>query len=334
MTDVLGGSGFAPPFWLRNPHVQTIAAAKLRRVPGPAYMRQRIETSDGDFLDLDWVYAAVGKTRSSQLVIISHGLEGNSRRTYVRGMANAFLRGGWDVCAWNFRGCSGEPNRLFRSYHSGATKDLETVVNHVLTTAQYDVLALIGFSLGGNLTLKYLGERRLDVHASIKGAVAVSAPCDLAASSAQLDRKSNAIYMQYFFRSLRKKAKRKAEKFPDLIDPEVVADMKTFREFDDYYTAPAHGFKDAEDYWEKASSKPFLPSIRVPTLIVSALDDPFLAPECFPYAEASASDHLHLLTPQRGGHTGFLSGLMAAESWSEQVARDFVDYAADYGSTA
>lgn len=240
-------------------------------------------------------------------------------------MANAFLSRGWDVCAWNFRGCSGEPNRLFRSYHSGATEDLDTVLQHVLGKKGYAQVVLVGFSLGGNLTLKYLGEQSVDVDDRVKGATVFSVPCDLASASRKLDKPSNLIYMLYFFRSLRRKMSWKAERFPELADPRVVRKMRTFHEFDSYYTAPAHGFSDAEDYWKRASSKPFLAEIRVSTLFVNALDDPFLAGPCFPYDAARENEYLTLLIPQYGGHVGFVSPGSSGVYWSEEVAAGFLE---------
>lgn len=311
-------SSYRPPAGFGNPHLQTIWASKLRRVDGPVFVRERIETPDGDFLDLDRVPAG-----ASRAAVISHGLEGSTGRAYVRGMARALASRGWDVVAWNLRGCSGEANRLARSYHSGDTADLDTVVQHVLP--KYARLALVGFSLGGNLTLKYLGEAERDPR--LAAAVAFSVPVDLAASSAALARWTNAHYMAYFLRSLRAKVLEKAERFPDEVDASRLRGVRSFRRFDEAFTAPMHGFAGAEDYWARASSRPFLPHIRVPTLLVNAADDPFLAPACYPREEAAASGALRLEIPAHGGHVGFVTRGASGDYWSEGRAGEFLEEA-------
>ncbi len=284
---------------------------------GPAYERERIETPDGDFLDLDW--ARVGADR---VVVISHGLEGSTDRAYVRGMARALNRHAWDALAWNLRGCSGEPNRLLRLYHSGATEDLDAVVQHALR--HYDHVALVGFSLGGNMTLKYLGERGDAVDARVRRAVAFSVPVDLAASSVRLGAWENGLYMRYFLRSLRRKVRAKASRFPGEIDAAGLRRIRDFRGFDDRYTAPLHGFEDAEDYWRRSSSRPFLSAIRTPTLLVNAADDPFLAPACYPIDIARESERLRLEIPAHGGHVGFVCFGEDGAFWSERRAAEFL----------
>jgi predicted alpha/beta-fold hydrolase len=314
----LAPTTYAPPLGFRNPHLQTIVAGRLRRVRGVRYERERIETPDGDFLDLD--ASRVGADRA---VVISHGLEGSADRAYVRGMARALNRHSWDALAWNLRGCSGEPNRRLRLYHSGATEDLDAVVQHV--RADYDRVALVGFSLGGNITLKYLGERGDAVDPRVRRAVALSVPVDLAASSVALARWENALYMRYFLRSLRRKVRAKAQQFPGEVSTDGLGRIRDFRGFDDRYTAPLHGFADADDYWRRSSSEPFLGAIRVPTLLVNAADDPFLTPACYPTEIARQSDHFWLETPAHGGHVGFVTFGRDGEYWSERRAADFLD---------
>jgi len=277
--------------------------------------RERIETPDGDFLDLDWNR----DQRSQSLVIITHGLEGNSGNASVQGMAAAFHRTGWDTLAWNLRGCSGEMNRLLRTYHSGAWEDLQCVINHAAGT--YQNIVLVGFSIGGNLTLKYLGDHGAAIHPAIKGAVAFSVPCDLSSSARVLESRINSIYMNHFMRDLRRKIREKATAFPGGISTEGIDRIRTFREFDGTYTAPLNGFLSAEDYWAKASCKPSLRGIAVPTLLINALNDPFLGPECFPRSEAEANPHLYLEIPESGGHLGFLT--LEKEYWSETRAVEF-----------
>ena len=316
---------YKPPRLLRSAHVQTVSSSLFRRVDGVEYDRERIETPDDDFLDLDWVQTPTPDSGPQRVVVITHGLEGDSGRSYVRGMARAFTRRGWDVCAWNLRGCSGEPNRRFYSYHSGQTEDLEVVTRHIFSLDVYAVVGLVGFSMGGNLTLKYLGERGGEVDDRIAYGVAFSAPCDLTTSSEKMARPENTIYMKRFFRSLAEKVRLKADMYPGRIDPDVVAKMRTFKEFDEYYTAPAHGFSTAADYWKRASSKPVLRDIRTPTLLVSAHDDPFLSVECFPQEDAEANPHFHLMAPQYGGHVGFMALNREGEYWSETVAALFAE---------
>lgn len=309
-------STYRAPRGFGNGHIQTIFPALFRRVPVITRRRERVTTPDGDFLDLDW-HTEAARTR---LAVLSHGLEGDATNTYIQGMAHALVRAGWDVLAWNFRGCSGEPNRLLRSYHSGATEDLAAVIGRV--TERYTRLALVGFSLGGNLTLKYLGEPSPDPR--VAGAVAFSVPCDLASSAYQLESFFNRVYMRRFLRSLRGKVREKMVRFPGRLDDAGLDAMRTFREFDGAYTAPMNGFASAEDYWTRASSKPALGRITVPTLLVNALDDPFLPQACFPVEEARASGSFHLETPAQGGHVGFVSFNAENEYWSERRAVEFL----------
>jgi len=285
-----------------------------------AYQRERINTPDNDFLDLDWV-----RNDSKRLAILSHGLEGDSKRPYILGMVNALAKQGWDALAWNARGCSGEPNRVLRFTHSGATEDLNAVIQHVFTTASYSEIALIGFSLGGNLTLKYLGERKVDPR--IKAAVAFSVPCDLECSSVQLARPANRIYMFRFLATLRQKVRAMARLFPEKIDDRGFEKLQNFKDFDDRYTAPLHGFRNALDYWRQSSCKQFLRNISIPALLINARNDPFLAKECFPLEEAKENPMLHLETPQYGGHVGFIRFNGDREYWSENRAMLFLNSA-------
>ena len=201
---IVAHSSYVPPCLLANGHLQTLLPSLFRKVRGVAYQRERIATPDSDFLDLDW--AANGAHR---LAMIAHGLEGDSKRAYALGIVKALCKNGWDAVVWNARGCSGESNRVLRFTHSGAIEDLQTVISHVTETRDYDEVALIGFSLGGNLTLKYLGERSRELNPRIKKAAAFSVPCDLQSSSLRLAGLANKIYMRRFLRSLRKKIRAK-----------------------------------------------------------------------------------------------------------------------------
>ncbi|KAB1443296.1 YheT family hydrolase [Pseudodesulfovibrio senegalensis] len=318
---ILPASDYRAPFPFGNGHVQTLYPTLLRPTPQTAPRRERIATPDNDFIDIDH-HAAPHPT--DHVAVISHGLEGNSRKKYPLGMAKALNQAGWDAVCLNFRGCSGEPNLTMRTYHSGVTDDLHTVLTHVLKTGGYARAALIGFSMGGNQTLKYLGEAPDNVPEQVAGAVAFSVPCDLSGSSTMLERPSCRIYMEYFMRDLRRRVRVKNEQFPGRLDLSGLDAMITFREFDDRYTAPMHGFRDAEDYYAQSSCLAFLPNINVPTLLVNALNDPFLSPACFPREHALANPDLHLETPATGGHVGFVRFAPDGQYWSEQRATAFL----------
>jgi predicted alpha/beta-fold hydrolase len=310
-------STFHPPFLLRNGHVQTILPVLLPRRVRAAFVRERLDLADGDFLDLDWLHSG-----SPRVAILAHGLEGSSSQTYIRGMAAALATAGWDVLAWNFRGCSGEPNRLPRAYHSGETGDLRTVIARA--TAGYATVALLGFSLGGNVVLKYLGET--PPHVAVRAAVAICAPLDLGACARKLDEDAgNRIYLRRFLVSLIEKIEAKAKLFPDLVDATGARTMRSFRQFDDRYTGPLHGFRDAADYWTQSSSRQFLPQITIPTLLLQPLNDPFLAPEAYPWPEAEANPHLFLEAPDSGGHVGFLDLRRGLQPWSEHRTAAFLN---------
>jgi predicted alpha/beta-fold hydrolase len=296
-------SEYTPSPIFRNGHVATIYAALLRKVPLPEQERERITLPDGDFLDLDWTFAPKGAAR---LVVLLHGLEGNAQRPYMLGSARNFSQGGYDVCAVNLRGCSGEPNLKYRSYHSGATEDLEAVLQHLMATRDYPKIYLMGFSLGGNLILKYLGEKPLS-HPGIRAAAAISVPCDLHDSLLQLNSPKNRLYARRFLTTLREKLREKQQRFPQEIPDALLAQVKTLKDFDDLYTSRAHGFRDALDYYVRCSSRQFLKGIGVPTLLVNARDDSFLGPQCFPVEESREHRFLYLEMPDHGGHVGFVS---------------------------
>lgn len=312
-------STYRAPSWLPGGHAQTIWPALFRRVRKVTGNPERLELPDGDFIDLEW--AGQGSRR---LAILSHGLEADFLTGYIQGMAAALVRRGWDVLVWNFRGCGNGPNRLLRMYHSGATEDLHAVVRHAMATHPAESIALIGFSLGGNLTLKYLGEDAAVLPDRIHRAVAISVPCDLACSSRELSLLSNKIYMERFLIAMRAKIRVKDKMFPGTLDLAGLSRVRTFAEFDDRYTAPIHGFRDAADYWEKNSCRRFMAGIRVPALLINARNDPFLGKDCYPGAEAAASDWLHFEMPETGGHVGFPTPGTGAEYWSETRATAFL----------
>ncbi|MBN8651686.1 MAG: alpha/beta fold hydrolase [Cytophagales bacterium] len=307
-------SAYKAPFYLFNPHLETVIPSVFRKVPG-TYHRERLELPDGDFVDLDWM-----TEQRDKLVIISHGLEGNSERHYTKGMAVHFFQHGWDSLAWNCRGCSGEVNRLPRFYHHGATEDLAAVIEHAIQK-KYSHIVLIGFSMGGSMTLKYLGERI--VRKEIKAAVTFSVPCDLGSSATELDKPGNKFYRNRFLKKLEKKIQVKAAQFPNLLSATGFETIATFREFDTRYTAPLHGFNDANDFYTRASCGSYLENIQIPTLLVNAENDPFLPEACYPVELAHNHTHLHLEIPKRGGHVGF-SLRSSKINWMEKRAFEFV----------
>jgi len=307
---------YLPPFFLFSPHLETIYPALLRRVSLKAYTRERIDTPDDDFLDLDWL-----EQDSQKIAIISHGLEGNSHRPYIKGMAKALSDNGYDVVAWNFRGCGGEMNRQLRFYHSGATDDLHTVVEHVISKQKYKSIDLVGFSLGGNLTLKYLGERV--VPELVNRAVVFSVPMDLKTSCEKISLPANRIYSNRFLRSLKSKVLMKARVRKEL-DVSKIDRIKTLSQFDDRYTAPLHGFADANEYYERCSSLRFVSDIKTPALIINTLNDPFLSEECFPVSLLENHPFVNLQILSRGGHVGFTQFTKNGLYWSEQRALEFL----------
>lgn len=305
---------YSPPKLLFNRHLETIYPSLFRKVNSVIYKRERIITQDDDFLDLDWL-----KQNSSKLVIISHGLEGNSTRAYIKGMAKAFYNQGYDTLAWNYRGCSEELNKQLRFYHSGATDDLDLVINH--SSKNYDEVYLIGFSLGGNLTLKYLGEKSQLTNTKIKRAVTFSVPMDLHTSCLQISKPYNWIYANRFLKSLKLKIRSKAAIMQG-ISLTGIDQIKTLMDFDEQYTAPIHGFDGALDYYHKSSSVHFLSRIKIPTLIVSAQNDPFLSAECFP--DLGGHSHILFERPTHGGHVGFSRFDKSGLYWSELRALEFI----------
>lgn len=322
-------SPYSPPLVLLGGHLQTLYGTLFRQIDFPYDRRERIDTPDGDFLDLDWAEARSPNPVAppARAAIITHGLEGSTDGQYVRGMARALARRGWDVCAWNLRGCSGEPNRRPATYHSGKTEDLACVIDHV-DTHGYDEIVLVGFSLGGNLTLKYLGEQGSSLPPRIRGAATFSVPVDLKASSHQIGHVTNWHYTQYFLRSLQDKIRQKAEQHPDTVSTDPLHDVRTLRDFDDAYTAPLNGFGDADTYYRAASSRSVLSEIAIPTLLVNAANDPFLADTCYPTEIAADHPHLTLDVPNQGGHVGFVTFNEAGEYWSERRAASFLATAA------
>ena len=295
-------STYKPSYFFKKGFVSTVYSGLVRRI-SLKQVRERITLKDGDFLDLDWSYS---KEKSNKLIILLHGLEGHAQRPYVTGAAKLFNDNGIDAVCVNFRGCSGEDNLKYGSYHSGSTDDLEAVINHAISEKKYSEIYLKGISLGGNIILKYLGERD-SVPNEIKAAIAVSVPCYLYGSAKELHTFKNILFHDRFKKHLVNRLKIKQKNFIKELSLEEIDSIKTLFDFDNVYTSKAHGFKDALDYYEQCSSLQFLPNIKTPTLIINALNDSFLSPECYPVKEAKNNPNLFLEMPKNGGHVGFVA---------------------------
>lgn len=313
------GSGFRPAWWLPGPHLQTLWPVLCRRRGKPPLHRERLELPDGDFLDLDWNGA---DAPDAPFVLLLHGLEGSSASPYAWGMLAAFRRRGWPAAVMHFRGCSGEPNRLERSYHSGETGDLAHVVETLRRRGPGRPLFAAGVSLGGNVLLKWLGET--GARTPLAGAAAVSVPFDLGRCGERLERGLSRVYRRFLVREMRRSVRSKfGTRRESPIDLAGLSRCRTFREFDDHVTAPLHGFEDAEDYYRQASSGPFVARIRIPVLIVQAKDDPFMPDDPLP----RPSPWVRIEAPSRGGHAGFVGGAVPgrARYWLDERVPAFFE---------
>lgn len=310
-------STYKPPFFLKKGFVATVYSGLVRKVT-LKQERERITLSDGDFLDLDWSFS---KEKSNQLIILLHGLEGHAQRPYVTGTAKLFNTNGIDAVCVNFRGCSGEDNLKYYSYHSGATEDLQAVIEHAIFNKKYTHIYLKGISLGGNIILKYLGEHEV-IPQEIKSAIAISVPCHLYGSAKELHAFKNILFHDRFKKHLVNRLKIKQKNFSNQLRMEEINSIKTLFDFDNVYTSKAHGFKDALHYYEACSSLQYLPSIKTPTLIINALNDSFLSPECYPVKEAKNNPNLYLEMPKFGGHVGFIG--KNNSYYNEKRALEFV----------
>ena len=305
------------PLLFFNRHIETIFPSLFFKAVDINYQRERLELADGDFLDLDWV-----QNHNTKLMIISHGLEGGTDRYYVKRTANYFSQRGWDILAWNCRSCSGEMNRLPCFYHHGATHDLADVVDHALKNRTYQQAVLFGYSMGGSLSLKYLGENP-GRDSRIRGAVTFSVPCSLHDSARQLERRENRIYKMKFLKKLLVKIQKKALEHPGVIPVDPIENISSFDDFHRHYTVPLHGFENIGDFYKKATCDQFLPQINRPVLIVNAQNDPMLGKKCYPREVASQNPNVYLEIPTKGGHTGFT--LWGKDySWMELRAEAFL----------
>lgn len=314
---------FRPAWWCRSPHAQTIWGSRLHPARPVQLNRQRYETPDGDFLDVD----RVAGPSAAPILIVLHGLEGSTSSKQVIGLLAAAERKGWRGIGINFRSCSGEPNRLPRSYHGGETSDLAWIVQRVMADSPGSSILCAGVSLGGNILLKYLGEQGNSLPPAVRAAAAISTPFDLAQSAHALEHGFGRVYMERLLRSLKGKTLAKLKRYPDLVDRQALAAVRTLGEFDEAVTAPVHGFKSAADYWNLSSSMGFLPRIRRPTLLINAKDDPFLPEKALPSAAVLENPFLSAEFTSHGGHVGFLSGFWPGWPicWAENRAIQFLE---------
>ncbi len=298
-------SSYRAPPWLPGAHLQTIAAARLLPLPRVDYRRERWETPDGDFVDLDFAVPEPAAANAPVLVLF-HGLEGCSRSHYSRAVMRAAADRGWRGIVPHFRGCSGEPNRLPRAYHSGDSDEGDWILRSVHARCPGAPLYAVGISLGGNMLAKWLGERGGDA-AFVTAAASVGSPLDLAAGGAALGRGFNRVYTAMFLSTLKRKALEKIARFPGVASAEDVRSSRNLYQFDNAYTAPVHGFRDTDDYWARASGKPLLAAVEVPHLVLNARNDPFVPAASLPHPR-EVSRFVHLEQPEHGGHIGFPQG--------------------------
>ena len=304
-----------PAFPYFNGHAQTILPSMFRKIPEPVYERERLELADGDFVDLDWFRAT-----SDQLIILTHGLEGSSERHYVKETAKLFYERGWEALAWNCRSCSGEMNRNLRMYNHGDIADITEVINYATSKKQYKTIVLAGYSMGGNIGMKYLGVNGKETPENIKVSINFSAPTDLLSSVKLLDKPKSWFYSNRFRNKIWAKIQIKAKQFPGVVNSDNYKKVKKWEDFDNYFSAPVNGFENAQAFYRFASAKFFMDDIAIPTLLVNAKNDPILTPDCNPIKLAKNNPNFYLEMPEQGGHVGFTAkkgaySYMALRGW-------------------
>jgi len=320
---------YESPWWLQGAHAQTIYPPLFARRPLLAYQRERWDSTpngkpDGDFIDVDRVASTAGSLASPMLVVF-HGLEGSSQSIYALNLMAAAEARGWRGVVPHFRGCSGEINRLPRAYHSGDAPEIDWILRRVKAEAPAQPVYVVAISLGGNASLKWLGEQGSAAASIVDAVVAVSAPLDLMASGAALGQGFNKVYSRMFLRTMKKSALKKLELHPGIFNRDVVIAAQSLRQFDNEVTAPLHGYRDTDDYWTRASAKPGLANVQIPTLLINAQNDPFLPASALP-KKADVSQHVTLDFPLYGGHVGFLSAPFPGyTSWMPQRAFHFFE---------
>ena len=317
---------YKAPFFFRNGHINTIYSSIFRRIQ-VAYKRERILTEDNDFIDLDWI-----RNDSSKLVVLCHGVEGSSSSTYMKGMATIFSKNNYDIVAYNYRGCSGEINQQLKAYHAGSTEDLQTVINHISTVKNYKEIVLIGFSLGGNLVLKYVGKHAASLAENIKYCISISAPIDLEGTNNEIQKLKNYLYRKVFISRLRAKAvlrKKLISESTIAINYQNLMKTKSIIDFDKFFTIPIEGYENMKQFWDENSAIHYLKNIQIPTLLINAKDDSLLSSKCFP----STIENLNFqfVSTKHGGHVGYVLFNKEREYWTEKEALKFVkNYKRDF----
>ena len=309
-----------PPFWQINGFIQTVAPTLTQRKPQITYIRERISTPDDDFLDLDWLL----QTDKEKLVILSHGLEGNSNKVYITNAAKYFQDHQYNVLAWNNRGCSGEENKTLKLNHHGETDDIHLIVNHAIRKYGFRKVYLMGYSLGGSITLNYVARKADILPKEILGAVAISTPCDLRSASQSLDERKNWFFKDLFFKKISKRVIGKELQFPNTFDVDKLKKVKSWKDFDNEFSAKLCGFKHADDFYDNVSSLPHLPKIKMNTLILNAINDPILTEKCHPKEMVKSNKNLKLILTDHGGHVGFLER-NHQHSFMERAALQFFE---------
>lgn len=312
---------FQPAWWCRGQHVQTIWGALFRPLRRLSLIRERWETPDGDFVDVDRSEEISTEPR----MLILHGLEGSSQSREIRGLIGVAQQADWEAVALNFRSCSGEPNRLQASYHAGHTTDIKWVIERLVAEDAERPIVCVGVSLGGNILLKYLGEQGDQLPDQVRAAVAISTPFDLSVAVKYMESGFRQLYMRMFVWKLKQKVYAKLRHYPEMVDRGDLRAVRTIADFDHLITAPLNGFKDGHEYWSACSSATFLSSIRRPTLLLNAKDDPFFPGESLPHEQVSLNPQLTADFPDSGGHVGFITGdsPLHAVSWAENRILSF-----------
>ena len=309
-----------PPKVLFNGHLETILPDLFAAKIEIDYQRERITLSDGDFLDLDW-----HQNQNDHLLILTHGLVGSSDRPYILKAAKFYSERNWDILAWNCRSCSGEINKALRFYHHGDINDIHEVIQHVNAHHDYRNIVLMGYSMGGSITLKYMGVKGDDAPANVKAGVAFCTPFDVEYCSNRMDLWENYLYRRVFMKEILEKFAKKAVFYPDVIDLSLQKQIKTWRDFDEIYTVPIHGYASADDFYADASSMNFIAGTARPTLAVNSANDPIIPPTCIPYETFEKNKSLFLEVPKRGGHVGFSLKNEKYHSWMDYRSYAFLE---------
>lgn len=315
---LITNSTYKAPVIFRNAHLNTLYPALFRKIKNFETQNEREELPDGDFIDVEWL-----RQNSKKLLICLHGLEGSAKKHYIQGSMKLFAQNGFDALALYFRSCSDELNRLLPSYHSGFTQDLDFMIKKITAQKIYSEIIILGNSVGGNIALKYAGEQGSSIAPEIKKIIAFSVPIWLASCDVEISKWYNRLYLNNFMRTMREKAIAKDKLFPNILNIQKIKTAKFFADYDEYFTAPLNGYKDAAEYYAAASCAPYLEKITIPTLLVNALDDTFLSPDSFPRALAQSSKTFFLETPEHGGHLGFMSPDKNNFLWTDKRALQF-----------